>query len=92
MLETEIITKEVKKRLGKGVILEWSRETGDFVSAVFTRQKKDGTFKTILILHKKMKFFIKDFFSKCDQIRSFLPIWSPLLKKSLMESFIFCVV
>ena len=39
---------------------------------------------------QKMKFFIKDFFSKCDQIRSFLQIWSHLLKKSLMETFIFC--
>ena len=40
----------------------------------------------------KMKFSIQDFFSKCDQIRSFLGIWSHLLKKSLMESFIFCAV
>ena len=34
-----------------------------------------------------MKFFIKDFFSKCDRI------WSHLLKKSLMENlfFIRCV-
>ena len=39
-----------------------------------------------------MKFSIKDFFSKCDQIRSFLRIWSHLLKKSLMENFIFCAV
>ena len=38
----------------------------------------------------KMKFSIKDFFSKCDQIRSFLRIWSHLLKKSLMGNFIFC--
>ena len=30
-----------------------------------------------------MKFLIKDFFSKCDQIRSFLRIWSHLLKKIL---------
>ena len=36
-----------------------------------------------------MKFSIKDFFSKCDQIRSSLRIWSRLLKKSLMENFIF---
>ena len=36
-----------------------------------------------------MKFSIKDFFSKCDQIRSFLRIWSHLLKKSLMENFFF---
>ena len=41
---------------------------------------------------QKMKFFIKDFFSKCDQIRSSLRIWSHLLKKSLMENFIFCAV
>ena len=39
-----------------------------------------------------MKFFIKDFFSKCDQIRNFLRIWSSLLKKSLIENFIFCAV
>ena len=38
---------------------------------------------------QKMKFSIKDFLSKCDQIRSFLRIWSHLLKKSLMESFFF---
>ena len=41
---------------------------------------------------QKMKFSIKDFFSKCDQIRSFLRIWSHLLKKFLMENLIFCAV
>ena len=41
---------------------------------------------------QKMKFPIKDFFSKCDQIRRFLQIWSHLLKKSLIENFIFCAV
>ena len=39
-----------------------------------------------------MKFSINDFFRKRDQIRSFLQIWSYLLKKSLMENFIFCAV
>ena len=39
-----------------------------------------------------MKFSIKDFLSKCDQIRSFLRICSGLLKNSLMENFIFCGV
>ena len=34
---------------------------------------------------------MKDFFSKCDQIRSFLQIWSHLLKKSLIENFSFRV-
>ena len=41
---------------------------------------------------QEMKFSIKDFFSKCDQIRSFLRIWSHLLKKFLMVNFIFCAV
>ena len=40
----------------------------------------------------KMKFFIKDFFSTCDQSRRKMRIWSHLLKKSLMENFIFCAV
>ena len=31
------------------------------------------------------------FFSKCDQIRSVFSIWLYLLKKSLMENFIFVV-
>ena len=39
---------------------------------------------------QKMKFSIKDFFSKCDHIRKKickkLRIWSHLLKKSLMEN------
>ena len=35
---------------------------------------------------------VKEFFSKCDQICSFLQIWSHLLKKSLMENFLFCAV
>ena len=39
-----------------------------------------------------MKFSIEDFFSKFDQIRRKLQIWSHLLKKSLMENFIFCAV
>ena len=40
---------------------------------------------------QKMKFFINDFFSKY-QIRRKLPIWSHLLKESLMENFIFQAV
>ena len=39
-----------------------------------------------------MKFSIKNFFSKCDKIRSFLRIWSHLLKKSVMENFILIAV
>ena len=50
-----------------------------------------------LIFQKKIhctknEVFHKDFFSKCDQIRWKLRIWSHLRKKSLMENFIFCAV
>ena len=53
------------------------------------------------IIAQKMKFSMEDLFSKCDQIHSklrnvrnvsLLRPWSHLLKKSIMESFIFCAV
>ena len=58
------------------------------------KSKKVTLFLCIIRLYiwtitaQKLKFSIKDFFSKCDQIRSFLRIWSYLLRKSLMENFI----
>ena len=36
-----------------------------------------------------MKFSTKDFFSKCDQIRRKLRMWSQLMNNSLVENFIF---
>ena len=53
----------------------------------FSRESFMST--TVISFHaaQKMKFSIKDFCSKCDQIRSFLLIWSHLLKKFLMEDF-----
>ena len=41
---------------------------------------------------QKMKFSMKTFFSKCDQIRIKQRIWSHLLTKSLIENFTFCAV
>ena len=38
----------------------------------------------------KNEVFHYGFSSKCDQIRRKLCIWSHLLKKSVMENFIFC--
>ena len=40
----------------------------------------------------KNEVSIQNFFSKCDQISSFLRIWSHLLKKYFMENCIFCAV
>ena len=45
-----------------------------------------------MVTSQKMKFSIKDFFIKFDQICRNLRICSHLLNKSLMENFIFCAV
>ena len=50
------------------------------------------TYGTWISLYKKWSFPLMDFLSKCDQIRSFLWIWSHLPMKSLIENFIFCAV
>ena len=44
------------------------------------------------ITAQKIKFSIKNFCCKCDQISSFPQIRPHLLEKSLMENFIFCAV
>ena len=60
------------------------------IKSIFKSSKKAVDVK--IGTAQKIKFSIKDFFSKCDQIRSFLLIWSHLLKNSLMENlFIFAV-
>ena len=41
---------------------------------------------------QKMMFSIKNFFIKCEKIRTKLDIWSQLLKKSFMENVSFCAV
>ena len=48
--------------------------------------------KMIHCTKNEVFFFIKDFFSKCDQIRRKLLIGSHLLTKPWMENFIFCGV
>ena len=55
-------------------------------------RSNNSTFAFARDTAQKMKFSIKDFFSKCDQMWRKLRIWSHLLKRSLMENFIFCAV
>ena len=63
-------------------------------SAILGEKKITGPFSTnaTTTTAQKIKFSIKNFFSKCDQIRRKLRILSHLLKKSLIENFIFCAV
>ena len=46
-------------------------------------------FEVVTLIAQKMKLPSQDFISKCDQIHSFLWIWSHLLKKFSFENFIF---
>ena len=48
--EKSIINLEIHKLLKKGVITKCQKEEGDFIFNVFTREKKDGTFRTTLNL------------------------------------------
>ena len=71
--------------------------TAGFILQIIHHALLQGLFEKYLPLNpflitQKMKFSIKDFFSKCGQISCFLRILSNLLKKSLMENFIFCVL
>ena len=69
-------------------ILDFLRfELADRASSI--EQKYSG-FRICTV--EKIKFSIKDFFIKCDQIRRKLSTWLHLLKKSLMENLIFCAV
>ena len=67
--------------------LEFLMLKTDVYSWCFVHSSKCQQLITIV---QKMKFSIENFFCKCDQIHSFLRIWSHLLTKSLMENFIFC--
>lgn len=48
--EHEFIEKELQKMLSKKVIRKVSHEVGEFISNIFIRPKKDGSFRMILNL------------------------------------------
>ena len=62
------------------------------INKTFGENVPEQHFSRAEVTAQKMKFSIKNFFSKCDQISSFLRSCSHLLKKTLMENFIFCAV
>ena len=75
---------DIKLSLGNAVVLD-PFALGDEIESKYDK-------KCLFCTAQKMKFSIKDSSSKCDQIHRKLRIWSHLLKKSLMENFIFCAV
>ena len=83
----------VQSRTGVCKPVVWIYFEIRFTLTWFWENLKNSTksLKVALNMKKKHSFSSKDFFSKCDQICSFLRICSHLLKKSLMANFIFCV-
>ena len=75
---------DIKLSLGNAVVLD-PYALGDEIESKYDK-------KCLFCTAQEMKFSIKDSSSKCDQIHRKLRIWSHLLKKSLMENFIFCAV
>ena len=63
-----------------------------FLKSYLKNKRNQPDLQTSLILinaAQKMQFSIEDFFSKCNQIRRKLWIWSHLIKKSSMKNEIF---
>lgn len=73
--ESGIIDAEVHKLLLKGVISRCTHEHGEVISPVFTRPKKDGTFRMILNL-KKMNEEVSYYHFKMDTLVTALELIS----------------
>ena len=56
--ETKIIDAEISKLLIKGVIVNTTREPNDYISSIFTRTKKDGSYRMIFNLKTFNEFLI----------------------------------
>ena len=56
---------------------------------IFKRFQQLFKISSLRFTAQKMKFLIKDIFSKCDQILRKLRTWTHFLKESLMVNFIF---
>ena len=65
--ENEIVEKEIQTMIEKGVIQESRHETGEFISNIFIRPKKDGRFRIILNL-KPFNQYVEAEHFKMDSI------------------------
>ena len=75
-MESEHLKVEVDKLLNKGVIKKTTHSPGEFISTVFTRPKKDGSYRLILNL-KKLNVYISYHHFKMDTLQCALQLVSP---------------
>ena len=74
--QKQTISDEIQKLLQKEVINSCMREEGDFISSTFTREKRDGSCKTILNLKQLNKRIEYEHF-KMESLQSILNIIRP---------------
>ena len=84
----EVQHRKYQQNAGKTMLLEFKRNhfKGLFMVVLFWQDLRNLGLYFDNITAQKLKFFIKDFFSKCDQIHRRLRIWSHVLKKFLMKN------
>ena len=71
-----IINTEIKKLLQKDVIIAIGHEKGEFISPIFIRPKKDGSFQLILNL-KRFNIHVEYQHFKMDTLRSAINLMRP---------------
>ena len=75
-LQTESVDVESLQLLKKGVIQPCKHEAGEFISPIFTRLKKDGTYRMILNL-KSFNAHVTHYHFKMDNIWSAIRLMKP---------------
>ena len=71
-----LVDQEINKLLHKGVIEQACLDSGKFISTIFLRPKKDGTYRVILNLKKLNQFVEYDHF-KIDTIYTAINLMKP---------------
>ena len=74
--EQHVIDTEIDKLLAKGVITPSSHEEGEYISPIFTRAKKDGSFRVILNL-KCLNTHVQYTQFKMDSLNTVLQMVKP---------------
>ena len=74
--EADHVDSQIHKFLQKGIIIESSHEQGEFISNIFLRPKKDGSFRMILNLRELNKFVMHHHF-KMESIHTCTQLMRP---------------
>ena len=74
--ERELIDMEIQRLLLKGVIAHSVHEEGEFISSIFVRPKKDGSYRMILNL-KSLNQYVEYHHFKLDTIWTAVHMMTP---------------